>query len=175
MNFSFLLDQKLRKLDPECDNLVEKISKTILECVDKFAPLTAVKRRQQHNSNDWITNEIRNAITKKDKLFHQWVQSPNEINRDLYKRQRNIVTSLIRNAKRDCNYKKLGNSPSSTTIYRTLKYQLAKDEPKNNIPASKNFMNISHPSEESYQKNPEYDSPVNVPNFENTMVLAYCD
>ena len=81
-----------------------------------------------------ITNEIRNAITKRDKLFHQWVQSPNEINRDLYKRQRNIVTSLIRNAKRDCNYKKLGNNPSSKTIYRTLKYQLAKDEPKNNIP-----------------------------------------
>ena len=37
-------------------------------------------------------------------------------------------------------------------------------------------MNISHPSMESYQKKvPEYDSPVNVPNFEMTMVLAYCD
>ena len=37
-------------------------------------------------------------------------------------------------------------------------------------------MNISRPSEKFYQKKvPEYDSPVNVPNFEKAMVLAYCD
>ena len=173
MNFLFLLDQKLRKLDPECDNFVENNSQTILECVDKFAPLTAVKIRQQHNSHDWITHEIRNAITKRDKLFHQWVQSPNEIDRDLYNRQRNIVTSLIRNAKRDCNYKKLENNPFSKTIYRTLKYQLAKDEPKNNIPDIKKFKEyFTSIGGILSKKVPEYDSPVNVPNFEKTMVLA---
>ena len=72
-----------------------------MECVYKFGLLTTVKI--QHNSNESITNVIRNAIPKRDKLFDQWPQSPDENIRDLYKRQRNIVTSLFRNAERDCN------------------------------------------------------------------------
>ena len=53
---------------PNCDNnFIEKISKTILACVDKFAPLITVKL--QHISNDWIANEIEKAITKRDNYF----------------------------------------------------------------------------------------------------------
>ena len=42
----------------------------------------------QQNLKDWITREIENVKTKKDKLFHSWVQAPSEFNKDLYKRQR---------------------------------------------------------------------------------------
>ena len=45
-----------------------------------------------------------------------------------------MVTSLKINAKEECNYKKLGTNPSSRTIYRTLIYQVAKNEHKDIIP-----------------------------------------
>ena len=53
---------------------------------------------------------------------------------------------------------------------------LAKDEPKNNIPDIKKRNEYFTSNGEILSKKvPEYDSPVNVPNFEKTMVLAYCD
>ena len=173
LNFLFLLDQKLKKLDPNCGNIMEKISETRMESVGKLAPLTTVKI--QHNSNDCITKEIKNAI-KRNKLFHLWLQSPSEVNKDLNKRQRNVATSLTRQAKRVCTYKTLGKNPSSKTIYRTLKYQLAKNEPENSIPdirkLNKYFTSIGQILS---SKVPDYDSPVNVPNFEKTMGLNYSD
>lgn len=174
LNFLFLLDQKLKKLDPNCGHYVQNISKTTMECVDRFAPLTTVKIKQY--SNDWITNKVKNAITKRNKLFQLWVQSPTQNNKNIYKRQRNVVTSLIRNAKRECNYKKLGENPSSKTIYSTLKYQLAKDEHKNVIPdieeLNEYFTTIGQVLSSQV---PGYDSSVTVPNFEKTMVLNYSD
>ena len=122
MELSVTLRKKLKRLDPKCDNFIGKNSKTILECVNKFAFLTTVQI--QKNSNDWLTNEIKRVILKSDNLFDLLVQSPCENSKNLFKRQRNLVTSLIRNAKRECNYRKLGNNPSSKTINSELKYQL---------------------------------------------------
>ena len=93
----------------------------------------------------------------------------------LYQRQMNVVTSSIRNAKRDCYYKKLGNNPSSKTLYRKLKYQLAEDESKNNIPDIKLNEYFTSIGQILSYKVPDYDSPVNVPNNEKTMVPNYSD
>ena len=67
--FCSFLDQNLEKLDRNHENFLRKISKTILEGVDKFAFLATVKI--QHNSNDWILNENKDAITKKTNYFNQ--------------------------------------------------------------------------------------------------------
>ena len=80
-----------------------------MEGVDKFAPLT--KAKIQHKSNDWTTNESKNAITKRYKLFNLWVQSPSDVNKDLYERQMKVVTSLIWNVKQDSFYKKNSKKP----------------------------------------------------------------
>ena len=132
--------------------------------------------QNQQNSNASITNEIRKTITKRDKLFLLWEPSPSEGNKNLYKRQGNVVTSLIRNANRDCKYIKLGNNPSSVTIYCTLKYQLATHEPKNSIPdinkLNEYFTSIGQILSSKVRI---YDSPVNVPSFEKAMVLNYSD
>ena len=40
-----------------------------------------------------------------------------------HKKERNLVTSVIRNAKTEANSNKLGKNPSTTTVYRTLKSQ----------------------------------------------------
>ena len=87
----------------------------------------------------------------------------------------NVVTSSIRNAKRDCYYKKLGNNPSSKTLYRKLKYQMAEDESKNRIPDIKLNENFTSIAQIVSYKVPDYDNPVNVPNNEKTMVPNYSD
>ena len=49
------------------------------------------------------------------------MSNPSDENHRLYKTQRNNVTAIIRKAKRDDNFKKLGSNPTAKSIYRTLK------------------------------------------------------
>ena len=49
------------------------------------------------------------------------MSNPTDENHRLYKKQRNYVTAIIRKAKIDDNFKKLGSNPTAKTIYRTLK------------------------------------------------------
>ena len=59
-------------------------------------------RRTTTISRGWLVTIVnKNDVTKRDKLIHQWVHSPRES--DLYKIQRYIVTSQIRNATPDSN------------------------------------------------------------------------
>ena len=111
LKFLFILKQRLMKLDENNLNYTEQISRYILECIERFAPVTGIKTKE--NPTDWITNTIKNAITKRNQLFQNWTKSPSEINNQKYKKQRNLVTSLICNTKRGCNFEKLGPNLSS--------------------------------------------------------------
>ena len=64
---------------------------------------------------------MKNAIIKRNKLFKLWISDNNTHNREQYNMQRNIVTKLIKQAKREANFQKLGENPSSKILYRTLK------------------------------------------------------
>ena len=59
LRFLFPLDQKLRmweKLERENETSLENISKTIMLCVDRFAPEKAITLKNENQ--DWITNKI---------------------------------------------------------------------------------------------------------------------
>ena len=73
------------------------------------------------STNDWITNKIKNAITRRNKLFEKWINIPSIENQKKYKPIRNKVSALIREAKKEVNYRKIGKDPSAKCIYRTLK------------------------------------------------------
>ena len=62
LNFLFLLDQKLKKLNETSDvnAQMKEISESIIACVDHFAPKKP--RTGRNKSDDWITNKIENAI-----------------------------------------------------------------------------------------------------------------
>ena len=70
--------------------------------------------------NDWVTNKVKDTVTKLDELFHKWVTDPCHFNKEIYTKQRKSVKSVIRNAKREANLNKLGKNLSTTTMYRTL-------------------------------------------------------
>ena len=81
------------KLDGNNFNYTEQISKCIIDCIERlrFAHVTEIKTKE--NRTDWITNTIKNAITKPNQLFQNSTKSPSENNNKKYKKQRNVVTS----------------------------------------------------------------------------------
>ena len=106
-------------LEPPKQNDLEKIAKTILLCVEKFAPM--IESTEKKVPNDWNNNKLKNEITKRNKLFQNWIKFPTEKNRSIYKNQRNLMITLITNAKRQSNYDKLGRNPSAKNFRRNLK------------------------------------------------------
>ena len=90
---------------------MESIVKSVSECVDKFAPLPVSSGKEP--SNQWINYKIKNAITKRKKLFQIWVEKPTKSNHDDYKSFRNKVCSMIREAKKQDNLNKLGVNPTA--------------------------------------------------------------
>ena len=101
------------------DDKVEYLAKTIMGCVDKYA--SERKMNKIISKQSWITNEIKNLITKRDALFQKWILSPTEENHIAYKTIRNKVTQMIRTEKKQANFDATGQTPSSKKIYATLK------------------------------------------------------
>ena len=124
----FLLDQKLKKIKRKSVLDLNQIALTILECADKFAPETVCNDKAY--GTEWITINIKNAISERNKILQKWINNPSDENRSAYKLARNSVTSKIMNAKRDLNVEKLGDNPSTRTIFRTLKGHVREGQPK---------------------------------------------
>ena len=121
IKFLFYLNHELGKMNESAliDDKVEYLAKTIMRCVDKYAPQR--KMNKLTSKQPWITNEIKNLITKRNALFQKWILSPTEENHIAYKTIRNKVTKLINTEKRQANYDALGQNPSPKKIYATLK------------------------------------------------------
>ena len=120
-NFLFFLNHELGKMNESAviDDKVEYLAKTIMGCVDKYAPERKMNNLMSKQS--WITTEIKNLIRKRDALFQKWILSPTEENHIAYKTIRNKVTQMIRTEKKQANFDALGQNPSSKKIYATLK------------------------------------------------------
>ena len=128
IKFLFFLNHELGKMNKAApiDDKVEYLAKTIMRCVDKYAPERKMNKLTPKQS--WITNEIKNLITKRDALFQKWILSPTEENHIAYKTIRNKVTHIIRTEKKQANFDALGQNPSPKKIYATLKSKKRQSE-----------------------------------------------
>ena len=82
------------------NDYMDALAKTIMETVDKFAPEKRAENNKKHFKETWITNEIKNAIVKRNTLFEKWIQNPAKTNRERYENARNNVTNFIRKEKK---------------------------------------------------------------------------
>ena len=89
-----------------------------MESVNRFAPQQ--EKLQQEQTDDWISNKIKNEIPKRNKYFHNWIDDPSTENHQAYKITRNKIKSMIRPVKQEANYKNIGVRPLPKTVYRTL-------------------------------------------------------
>ena len=48
----------------------------MMRCVDKFAPEQETTVRKV--SNDWVTKNLKNEITRRNKFFQKWIKCPTE-------------------------------------------------------------------------------------------------
>ena len=100
LNFSFLLNHTLKKI-PEyapAEEQIESMFKSARDCIDKHAP--GKVKRISESTDDWITSEIKLAITRRNTLFEKLIINPSAENQEMYKTIRNKVSALIREAKK---------------------------------------------------------------------------
>ena len=97
-NFLFLLNHKLKKVSEFApEEQIESIIESVGDCIDKHAP--EKMKPISESTNDWITNKIRNAITRRNTLFEKWINNPSTENQEKCKTIRNKMSALIREAK----------------------------------------------------------------------------
>ena len=90
------------------------------------------------------------------------------------KKQRNVVTSKIRIAKRDCNFKKLGPNASSRTINKNLKNHLSTNQKQPKVPDIENLNEyVATSGSVLSTKVPLHHEPVNVQKIVKTIVLSH--
>ena len=100
------------------DKCFENIIHETTNLFEKHAPLTEVSHRKaKHRYKPWINSELLSEIRYKNKLYKNKKNRPNEVNKDLYKAQKNKVTKLLRANKRQYYnhyFKKYRHSTSKT-------------------------------------------------------------
>ena len=71
----------------------------ILELFEKVFPLRNIEIKYS-NKLPWVTTGLRISIKQKPILQNKFEKDPTEENKLLYKRHRNLLTSLMRNSER---------------------------------------------------------------------------
>ena len=102
LEFLFLLDQKLKSLGEitDVDEGFETSSKIIVDClVDLLRRKKLVIRIKKNPHGEQTRNKVKNETVKRDQLFKLWILQSNDCNRERFVKQRNRVTTVIRNAK----------------------------------------------------------------------------
>ena len=129
---NFLLDLAALDLDADIvdndgarslDNLLSKIN----QLVDKYAPLTKLTRKEfKQTRKPWITRGILTSIKNKDKLYHKYINTKDNITRanihTEYKTLKNQINDLIYYSKKDY-YSKYFNQYSNDIkkVWRGIK------------------------------------------------------
>ena len=111
------------KLITELDvNLsTEKLLDIINDTINRFATVKTIKVTQQEKS--WITNTVKNAIVKRNKLSSEMILNRDSMSHKLkFIMQRNKVTSLIRKAKRQYYHSRFNESlGNNNKVFNTIK------------------------------------------------------
>ena len=88
----------LRKSEPDLEVLVKRYDTTLRDILNNHAPL---KQRTVtiRPSNPWYSPEIDEAKKRRKQLERKWRNSKLEIDRQLFKSQRLVITNMINQAK----------------------------------------------------------------------------
>ena len=90
--FNDVYDEK----DP--DVILDMIYKKLKQAYNISFPLVKLSRKKMKDKK-WITKGIRKSINKKSNLYKKYLNYPNETNRNIYTRYKNVLTNVIRKAK----------------------------------------------------------------------------
>ena len=105
-------------------------------------------------------------------MYQIWLDNSSTENRERYWQFRNYVTQIIRESKREENFRKLGNNPTAKTIYKTLMTVKKQQQPHSSLPdledLNKYFASIGSILSSNLPKVTNSDT---IQQVENTMVV----
>jgi len=132
------------------EKALDNFNDMFLSIIEKHAPLRQ-RRVKNMSSPPWITNDLKNAMAKRDQLKSAQTEKKKEIERVLqqdkkeegkiqlinisteYKRQRNKVLELQRQAKKTYFNSLIENSKNTATIWRAMNEILNKSKKPNTL------------------------------------------
>ena len=82
----------------DCDVSCNNFMNIFHNLYDKNIPLRRLSQtnRKHQPRSQWITPTLLKSINHKNKLYHKYCSSPNDLNRCNYTRYRNVLTSTLR-------------------------------------------------------------------------------
>ena len=114
--------------------------------VDIFAPEKRVEIIEEQFRETWNTDEIINAIVKRNKLFKNWIHSPIGTICEKYKTARNNFSNLIKKEELKEFFQKLGENLTPKKIFKTFKPKKYQGQNTNILPdveiSNKSFLSV---------------------------------
>ena len=94
LNFFFILQHRLNKLnDYDLKGSRCELSSIILQVFDDKCPIT----KNKIFKNSWMTNRLKNLISKRDRAHDTLISHPNSNNEVRFKQLRNFLTNMLAN------------------------------------------------------------------------------
>ena len=94
-----------------------ELSSIILQVFDDKCPIT----KNKIFKNSWMTNRLKNLISKRDRAHDAVISHPNSKNEVRFKQLRNLVTNEVRNARKQHYDQKLTSSGSTAQKFNLFK------------------------------------------------------
>ena len=117
-----------------------------MEMVDIFAPEKRDEIIEEQFRETWNTEEIINAIVKRNKLFKNWIHNPLETICERYKTASNNFSNLFKKEELKEKFQKLGENLTPKKIFKTFKPKKYQDQNTNILPdveiSNKSFLSV---------------------------------
>ncbi|KAL8623498.1 hypothetical protein ACOMHN_015706 [Nucella lapillus] len=104
-------------ISPDAGDQAAQLNTCLGELLDLHAPLTT-RRVTDRTSAPWMTLEIKAAKQERRRTERQWQQTGLTVHRQIYCHERNVVSRMIRDAKRQYVCDKIVGADSSKELFK---------------------------------------------------------
>ncbi|KAJ8035576.1 hypothetical protein HOLleu_19299 [Holothuria leucospilota] len=124
--------------DNSADSAYSSFLDIFRHCFDRCCPYYSVKNKLNRTKSPWLSKGILKSIQRKNKLFKKFKINPTPSNKNAYSLYRNVLTDIIRMAKKMYYYDIIeSNKNNSTQLWKILNDILNK---KGNVHFNNLFM-----------------------------------
>ena len=106
-------------------NLLGVYNTCLRQLLDRHA-LLVIRTVKDRTSAPWMTLEIKPAKVQRSLAERKWRESGLNVHREIYVKQRNLVSNMISKVKKDCLYHKIVNCGSSWELFRLSSQTMGK-------------------------------------------------
>jgi hypothetical protein len=107
---------------------------TFLLKLDEYCPLKKQKSHLHKNKRTkWISNKLKNLCRKKNQLYKEFINQPNDTNRQRYVKYRNMAKHLLRKTESEYYTNKFANSNCINQTWQVIKSILNQSNAKEEI------------------------------------------